>query len=48
MGRYVIRRTLTLLLTVLLTSIIIFALTQLLPGDVAKLVMGREASPSRS
>lgn len=46
MGRYVIRRILTLLLTVLLTSIIIFALTQLLPGDVAKLVMGREASQS--
>jgi peptide/nickel transport system permease protein len=46
MGRYIIRRVLTLLLTVLLTSVIIFALTQLLPGDVAKLVIGREAAPS--
>jgi peptide/nickel transport system permease protein len=46
MGRYIIRRVLTLLLTVLLTSIIIFALTQLLPGNIAKLVIGREASPS--
>lgn len=43
MARYIIRRTLLLLLTLLLTSIIIFALTQLLPGDVAKLVLGREA-----
>jgi peptide/nickel transport system permease protein len=46
MGRYIIRRILTLLVTVLFTSLIIFALTQLLPGDVAKLVIGREAAPS--
>lgn len=44
MARYIIRRTLLLLLTLILTSMIIFALTQLLPGDVAKLVLGREAS----
>jgi len=30
----------------LVTSFIIFGLTQLLPGDVAKLVLGRDASPT--
>lgn len=44
MGQYILRRTLLLLLTLFITSIIIFGLTQLLPGDVAKLVLGREAS----
>lgn len=43
MARYIVRRSLLLLLTLLLTSMIIFALTQLLPGDVARLVLGREA-----
>lgn len=45
MARYLIRRTLLLVLTLIITSMIIFALTQLLPGDVAKLVIGRDASP---
>jgi peptide/nickel transport system permease protein len=45
MVRYILRRSLTLLLTLVVTSVIIFALTQLLPGDVAKLVLGRDASP---
>lgn len=46
MIRYIIRRTFLLLLTMLVTSFIIFALTQLLPGDIAKLVLGRDASPT--
>lgn len=46
MTRYVIRRLLLLLLTILLTSFVIFALTELLPGDVARLVLGRDASPT--
>lgn len=44
MTRYLIRRFVTLTLTLLLTSFIIFALTNLLPGDVARLVVGRSAS----
>lgn len=44
MTRYVIRRLLLLIVTLLITSVIIFALTQLLPGDVAKLILGRDAS----
>ena len=44
MGTYVTRRLAFMLLTVLLTSIIIFGITQLLPGDVARVILGREAS----
>jgi peptide/nickel transport system permease protein len=42
--RYLARRVGFLLLTLLLTSIVIFAITQLLPGDVARVILGREAS----
>ncbi|PJF29001.1 MAG: peptide ABC transporter permease [Phototrophicales bacterium] len=44
MTRYFIQRLILLALTLLLTSIIIFALTQLLPGDIARLILGRDAS----
>ncbi len=43
MARFLLRRLGFLLLTVLLTSIIVFAVTQLLPGDVARVILGREA-----
>jgi len=46
MIRYLIRRLILLALTLLLTSVIIFALTQLLPGDIARLILGRDASPT--
>jgi peptide/nickel transport system permease protein len=45
MARYIARRVLLLGLTLLITSVIVFALTQLLPGDVARLILGREARP---
>ncbi len=45
MLRFLIRRLALLALTLLLTSIVIFALTQLLPGDVARVILGREAQP---
>ncbi len=44
MLQFLVRRSLLLVVTLLITSIIIFALTQLLPGDIAKLILGREAS----
>ncbi|MEM6429530.1 MAG: ABC transporter permease [Deinococcota bacterium] len=44
MSRYIVRRLGFLLLTLLLTSIIIFTVTQLLPGDIARIILGREAS----
>lgn len=42
MSRYILRRLGFLLLTLLLTSLIIFAVTQLLPGDVCRIILGRE------
>lgn len=46
MARYLIRRIMLLALTLLVTSAIVFALTQLLPGDIARLILGREAQPA--
>lgn len=43
MGRYILRRLGFLVLTLLLTSIVIFLITQLPPGDVARIILGREA-----
>lgn len=43
MIRYILRRFAFLLMTLLLTSIIVFAVTQLLPGDIARVILGREA-----
>jgi peptide/nickel transport system permease protein len=43
MFRYVSRRLGFLILTVLITSIIIFAITQFLPGDPCRVILGREA-----
>jgi peptide/nickel transport system permease protein len=44
MFRYTLRRSLLLIVTLLITSVVVFGLTQLLPGDVARLILGREAS----
>jgi peptide/nickel transport system permease protein len=46
MFRFIARRALLLAVTLLLTSVLVFALTQLLPGDIARLILGREASPT--
>lgn len=43
MTRFLTRRLLFLGLTLVITSIIIFSVTQLLPGDVARVILGREA-----
>jgi peptide/nickel transport system permease protein len=42
--RYTLRRLGFLVLTLFLTSLIIFLVTQLLPGDVARVILGREAT----
>jgi peptide/nickel transport system permease protein len=44
MIRFALRRLGFLVLTLLFTSIIIFVIAQLLPGDVARVILGREAS----
>lgn len=43
MTTYIIRRLTFLVLTLLLTSLLVFTITQLLPGDIARIVLGREA-----
>lgn len=43
MSRFILRRFGFFLLTILLTSLIVFIITQLLPGDVARVILGREA-----
>jgi len=45
MIRFLIRRIALLAITLLITSAVVFALTQLLPGDVARLILGRDARP---
>ncbi len=43
MTKYILRRFGFLILTLLITSMIVFAITQWLPGDVARVILGREA-----
>lgn len=45
--RLVLRRLLLGLLTLFLVSVVVFAATQLLPGDAAVAVLGRSATPER-
>ena len=44
MPRFILRRLGFVVLTVLLSSMVVFAATNVLPGDVASMVLGREAS----
>ena len=48
MSRFLIRRILLGLLTLLLVSIVVFAATQALPGNAARAILGRNATPARS
>lgn len=43
MSRYILRRLGFLIVTVLLTSLLVFLVTQWLPGDVCRIILGREA-----
>ncbi|RMH00626.1 MAG: ABC transporter permease [Chloroflexi bacterium] len=43
MAKYILRRLSFLALTLILTSLLVFAVTQFVPGDVARIVLGREA-----
>lgn len=42
MPRFILRRLAFLALTLVLTSLLIFVITQLLPGDVCRVILGRE------
>lgn len=43
MGRYILRRLGFFFLTLFFTSVVVFVVTQMLPGDVARILLGREA-----
>jgi peptide/nickel transport system permease protein len=45
MSRFLLRRMAFLALTILLTSLLVFLVTQWLPGDVCRIILGREAGP---
>ena len=42
---YFLNRTLSIILTLLLISMITFAVTNILPGDVAMMIMGTQSNP---
>jgi peptide/nickel transport system permease protein len=44
---YLLRRIAFLVLTLLLTSLLIFIITQLLPGDVCRVILGREVGEAQ-
>ena len=45
MGRFILRRLVLVLLTLLISSALIFVITQVLPGDAARSILGRFATP---
>lgn len=45
MGRYLFRRLIFLILTLAVVSLVIFAVTEILPGDVATMILGQQATP---
>jgi peptide/nickel transport system permease protein len=45
MVRYIARRLILVLITLLISSAVIFIVTQILPGDVARAILGRFATP---
>ncbi|HEY3726017.1 MAG TPA: ABC transporter permease [Solirubrobacteraceae bacterium] len=47
MSKFILRRILFGLLTLLLVSIVVFAATQALPGNAARAILGRNATPAR-
>jgi peptide/nickel transport system permease protein len=47
MGKFLIRRIILGLLTLLLVSIVVFAATQALPTNAAQAILGRDATPAR-
>ncbi|HXR67561.1 MAG TPA: ABC transporter permease, partial [Dermatophilaceae bacterium] len=47
MSRFLLRRVILGLLTLLLVSVVVFAATQALPGNAARAILGRDATPAR-
>ncbi|MBC7293231.1 MAG: ABC transporter permease, partial [Thermoleophilia bacterium] len=47
MARYIIRRLFTMVITMLVVSIIIFAVVEIAPGNVARNILGAYATPEQ-
>ncbi len=47
MARYIVRRLSTMLLTMLLVSIMVFAIVEIAPGNVARNILGAYATPEQ-
>jgi len=47
MARYIVRRLATLILTMLLVSIVVFAIAEIAPGNVARNILGAYATPEQ-
>ena len=47
MARYIVRRLMTMLLSMLLISIIVFAVVEIAPGNVARNILGAFATPEQ-
>lgn len=47
MARYILRRLGLILVTLALVSVIVFALAEVVPGDIGQTILGREASPQQ-
>jgi peptide/nickel transport system permease protein len=47
LGRFVLRRLVLMMITLFVVSIVIFAITEILPGDVATMILGQEATPAQ-
>lgn len=48
MGRFIVRRLLGMLLTMLIVSIVIFLVSEIVPGDVARHILGPFATPEQA
>jgi peptide/nickel transport system permease protein len=47
MARYIVRRLLTMILTMLVVSILVFAIVEIAPGNVARNILGAYATPDQ-
>jgi peptide/nickel transport system permease protein len=45
MARFLVRRFLFIILTLIIVSMVIFSVTEVLPGDVATMILGQQATP---
>jgi peptide/nickel transport system permease protein len=46
MGFFLVKRLLTLIITLVATSVIVFAVLEILPGNAAQVLMGPDADPA--